>query len=231
MTTVVFGKAGERAAPRRPERPRAALLLSPLLCASMLFALCLALPGKDKPATFTIAIPPKPDFSDLDWLVGEWTGKTAGKNAQGDVHLSAAYEFDKRFLILREETSLPATKNAPAVKESWMGILTRPSPGGSFAMQVYSSTGFVTTYGVTLEGGKVYLNQQGGEDPPAGWLFRRVLERTDPGSLNETVRVAPPDQPFFDYYTARLSRVSGAGPTASVPLAKPAAPSAKPSQK
>ena len=29
--------------------------------------------AKEKqPATYSIALPPKPDFSPLDWLVGEW---------------------------------------------------------------------------------------------------------------------------------------------------------------
>ena len=26
--------------------------------------------------------------------------------------------------------------------------------------------------------------------------------------MSETVRVAPPDKPFFDYYTAKLTRVA-----------------------
>lgn len=227
MTTLVFGKSGERAASWGDARRGTAWLLLPALGA--LLAVCISLPAKDKPpATFTITIPPRPDFSDLDWLVGDWSGKTAGKDAPGDVHLSVAYDLDKRFLILREETSLPATNTAPAVKESWMGILTRLRPDASFTMEVYSSTGFVTTYGVTVEGGAVYLNQQGGERPPAGWLFRRVFDHTDPNSLSETVRAAPPDQPFFDYYTARLARVAGAAKAAADPIAKPAAPSAKP---
>ena len=83
----------------------------------------------------------------------------------------------------------------------------RPS-GRGFAMRAYSSTGFVTLYDVTVRGDEIYFNQEGGEQPPPGWLFRRVLERVNDTEFSETVRAAPPDKPFFDYYTARLSRVT-----------------------
>jgi len=233
LTTGLQIDSATRPGPRRTQRlghaGRAAV--STLAAVSVLLGLGLALGAKDKPATYTITAPPRPDFSGLDWLVGEWTGKTAGKDAksQGDLHLTAAYEFDKRFMVLREEISLPATKTAPAVKESWMGILTGRRADGSFVMQVYSSTGFVTTYAVTLDSGAVYFNQQGGDQPPAGWLFRRVLEHTNPAEMSETVRVAPPDEPFFDYYTARLTRTpAGGGSPAAAPAAAASAKTPQP---
>ncbi|HEV2493687.1 MAG TPA: hypothetical protein VG204_11535 [Terriglobia bacterium] len=196
--------------------------------AAIVGLLCLtgavALPGwtdaKEKPTrTYTIPTPPKPDFAQLDWLIGDWTGKTQGKDAQGDVHFSAAYEFDKLFMVLHEEVALPATNNAPATKESWMGILTGAGRDGHYELQVYSSTGFVTRYAVTIDEGGLYFNQQGGEDPPSGWLFRRVFEHTNPTEFVETVRVAPPDQAFFDYYSAKLTRA--AAPAKSAAPAKP----------
>jgi len=187
--------------------------LRPLCLAFLLLsstgALETLLRAKEKTAkstTYTIRVPPKPDFSELDWLVGEWTGKTSGKDPRGEVHFSAAYDLDKRFMILREESSLPATKTSAETKESWMGILAGRGPDGNYMLRVYSSTGFVTRYGVTVDGGTVYLNQQGGEATPPGWLFRRVFERNNPTELTETVRVAPPDTAFFDYYTAKLTR-------------------------
>ncbi len=205
---------------RRPLPP----LVVALLCLSSSVGLPTLLRAKDKPeksTTYTIPVPAKPDFSEFDWLVGEWAGKTTGRDPQGEVRFSAAYELDKRFMVLREERSFLATKTTPAAQESWMGILAGRRSDANYVLRVYSSTGFVTRYGVTVDGGVIYLNQQGGEEPPSGWLFRRVFERTNPGDLIETVRAAPPDRPFFDYYTAKLARV---------PATKPAAPPAKPSK-
>jgi hypothetical protein len=206
--------------PGRREHRRSAF--AALLCLSGLFALPGWLRAKEKPTrTYTIQVPPKPDFGQLDWLIGDWSGKTLGKGAQGDVHFSAAYEFDKRFMVLREDVSLPATNTAPATKESWMGILTGSSSSGSYKLRAYSSTGFVTHYAVTVDAGGLYFNEQGGEDAPPGWLFRRVFEHTNPAEFVETVRVAPPDQPFFDYYSAKLTRVTAPSQTATPPAQPP----------
>jgi hypothetical protein len=60
---------------------------------------------------------------------------------------------------------------------------------------------------VTVEGPETHINPEGGEQPPPGWLFRTVIKRTDPQEFVETVQAAPPNKPFFDYYTAKLSRV------------------------
>jgi hypothetical protein len=215
------------ALPRRRYPPRPLCLA--LLCLSSSAGLAALLQAKEKPpTTYTIAVPPKPDFSDLDWLIGEWTGKTEGRDSAGQVHFSAAYEFDKRLLILREEIAFPATKTTPATKESWMGVLTGRGSDGSFVMRSYSSTGFITRFGVTVDGGLVSFNQQGGEQSPPGWLFRRIFEHTNPAVFVETVRVAPPERPFFDYYSAKLTRIAPAATPASPPETKAAASPAKP---
>lgn len=166
-----------------------------------------ALQAKEKPpVTYRIPLPPKPDFSALEWLVGEWTGKTTGRGAQGGIRLSVAYDLDKRFLIFREQVSLPATTTIPVSEESWLGILSADSSGTGLLLRTYSSTGFVTRYRVTIEDGRVSLNPEGGEQPPPGWLVRRTLERLDDAELAETVQMAPPNRAFFDYYTAKLTR-------------------------
>jgi len=195
-----------------------------------------ALQSKEKPpATYSITLPPEPDFSAVDWLVGEWTGKTAGKDPPGEVRLTAAYDLGRRFMVLREDVALPPTKAAPAARESWMAILGPRPSGRGFAMRAYSSTGFVTLYDVTVRGDEIYFNQEGGEQPPPGWLFRRVLERVNDTELSETVRVAPPDKPFFDYYTARLTRVTARkeAPAGSSPQTpeRPPQPNAQPPNK
>lgn len=167
--------------------------------------------GKEKPATYAIPLPPRADFSDLEWLLGEWAGKTTGREPQGEVHLSVTYDLDQRFMIFREAVSLPATKNAPASKELWMGVLSAGSNAWEFLLRSYSSTGFITRYRVILAGGKIHFNPEGGDQPPPGWLFRRVMARTADSEFDETVQVAPPNKPFFDYYAAKLSRVTNKG--------------------
>jgi len=83
------------------------------------------LPAKEKPpVTYRIPLPSKPDFSPLEWLLGEWMGKTTGRGPQGEVRLSIAYDLDKRFMIFREQVSLAATTTVPSSEESWMGILS-----------------------------------------------------------------------------------------------------------
>lgn len=161
--------------------------------------------GKEKPPIIhRIPLPPKPDYSDLDWLIGEWTGQTNEKSPQGEVHLFVSFDLDKRVMIFREEVALAATEALPESKEAWIGILSQEASGGEFVMRVFSDTGFITRFGVTAEGGTVSFNPEGGEQPPPGWLFRRTLQRPNVGELIETVQVAPPQKAFFDYYTAKL---------------------------
>ncbi|MBI1940536.1 MAG: hypothetical protein HYS33_03400 [Acidobacteria bacterium] len=167
------------------------------------------LAAKDKPqATYTIPMPPQPDFSALDWLVGEWSGKTTGREPQGEVRLSVRHltDLNKRFLIFREEVKLPPTKQSPGVDESWMGVLSADRSQPGFVLRTFSSTGFMARYRVIVQGNEIRFNPEGGDDPPPGWLFRRVITRVGNSGLALTVQAAPPDKPFFDYYTAELTR-------------------------
>jgi hypothetical protein len=164
--------------------------------------------AKDKPPVqYRIPIPTLPDFSALDWLQGGWTGKTAPNSPPGDVQLSVSPDLEKHFLVLRGEVSLAATPTEPATKESWMGILSAGADGNEFILQVFSSTGFITRYRLILDGAEIHLNPEGGDSPPPGWLFRRIWARTGPNEFTETVQTAPPGKAFFDYYTAKLTRV------------------------
>lgn len=167
------------------------------------------LAAKEKsPTTYTIPLPPKPDYSALHWLTGEWKGRTTGNGPQGEVHLLVSYDLDKRFMIFREAISLAATNAAPATSESWMGILSSSRSDLSFVLRVFSSTGFITRFRVTVDGAEIHFTPEGGEQPPAEWLFRRVVTRLSDAELSETVQAAPPSKSFFDYYSARLTRVS-----------------------
>ena len=181
---------------------------------------------KQPPKTYSIPLPPKADFSALDWLLGEWAGKTVPKSPQGDVHLSVSPDLDGRVLILREKTTLAATGSTPASDESWMGVLSAGLSNGDFTLRVYSSTGFITRYRVTVQKAEIRFLPEGGEAPPPGWLFRRVIARSGPGELTDTVEAAPPEGAFFQYYSAKLTRAGAsekAAPTPGKPAAAPAA--------
>lgn len=166
-------------------------------------------PAKEKPATtYKIPLPPKPNFSPLDWLVGDWAGKTAGHGAQGEIRLTVEYALDKRFLIFREEVSLASAKTAPVTRETWMGVLVVGALDTVFLLQTFSSTGFITRYRVTADKAEIHFSPEGGEQPPPGWLFRRTIHRLGEGEFTETVQAAPPNKPFFDYYSARFTRTA-----------------------
>jgi hypothetical protein len=166
-----------------------------------------SLAAKEKPpVTYRIPLPSKPDFSSLEWLLGEWTGKTTGRGPQGEIHLSIAYDLDKRVMVFREQISLPATATVPASDEAWLGILSADRSGTGLVLRTYSSTGFMSRHRVTIEEAQVSFNPEGGEQPPPGWLVRRTLARSGDAELIETVQMAPPNRPFFDYYTAKLTR-------------------------
>jgi hypothetical protein len=154
--------------------------------------------------TYTITTPAPADYSNFQWLIGDWSGKTTGKGAQGDVLLSASFALGKRFIILREQLSLPATKLAPASTQESIGILSGGSSGSKYQFAQYSSNGFVTRYQVSVGNGEIDFNPAGGLEPPSGWLFRRSIRQTNKDECVETIDVAPPNQPFFNYYTASL---------------------------
>ena len=165
--------------------------------------------GKEKsPTVYRVVSPPKPDFSQLGWLLGEWAGKIGNKEPVGNAHFSAAYDLDQRFMIFREELSFDATKNAPAYKDSWIGILNSGATSNRWSLRVYTSHGFIIRYQVAAEGNEVHLSFDGGEAPPPGWLFRTVIQHISDAEFAETVQVAPPGRQFFDYYVARLTRVA-----------------------
>lgn len=163
--------------------------------------------GKEKPPIIhRIPLPPRPDYSGLDWLIGEWTGKTNGKSPQGEIRLAVSFDLDKRVMIFREEVALAATETLPESKQASIGILSQDVSGAEFVMRVFSDTGFITRFRVAVDAGTVSFNPEGGEQPPPGWLFRRTLQHTNVAELLETVQVAPPQKAFFDYYTAKLTR-------------------------
>ena len=166
---------------------------------------------KDKaPATYSIPLPPRPDFSPFAWIIGDWAGFTttlqAGKEHQGGVHLTLSYTLDKRFVLVTEDVSLPASQSAPAQRESWMGLVSASPSGSGFVMRSFSSTGFMTEYHVTVTDSEVCFDPEGGANPPPGWLFRRVITRLGNGYLGESVQVAPPGKGFFEYYSAKLNQ-------------------------
>ena len=178
--------------------------------------------AKEKPPTvYQIPLPSKPDFTAMDWLVGEWAGKTTDQRAPGEIHLSVNYQLDKQIMLLRGETSLQATKSSPAMKETWLGVLTSARASGGFLLRMFSSTGFIMQYQVTVEGPEIHINPEGGDQLPPGWLFRMVINRTEPQELVETVQAAPPNKGFFDYYTAKLSRLTAEEKAKTVPVPNP----------
>ncbi len=190
-----------------------------LLCATV----AIGLTAKDKPpTTYTIPLPPKPNFAPLEWLVGNWVGKTNSRGPQGEIHLSVAYALDKRFMIFQEDLTLAAGHGTPAARESWMGVLSG-GPDGGLLLETYSSTGFVMRYRVIADGTEIRLNPEGGPLPPPGWLFRRVIRQVGDAEFTETVEAAPPNKAFFDYYSARFTR--------NVAGEKPAAPAPSPAKK
>jgi hypothetical protein len=181
----------------------------------LIFVLPAAALSKEKPPiVHRIPLPPRPDFSALDWLLGEWSGKTDEKSPKGELSLTVSYDLDQRYMVFREQISLAATPNLPETKETWLGIMISERSGG-YTLRLFSDTGFITRYRVTVEGGNITLSPEGGEQPPPGWLFRRLYQRADVNAIAETVQVAPPDKPFFEYYSARLTRK--AAPQAPVP--------------
>ena len=166
--------------------------------------------GKDKPpVVHRIPLPPRPNFSELDWMVGEWEGRTEGKSPAGEIRLSVSLDLDKRYVILHGEETLDATPDLPEYKESWLGVMTEDISGAGFILRVFSDTGFMTRYRAAVAAGTVTFNQEGGEQPPPGWLFRRILQRTDVGEIRATLQAAPPQKPFFDYYSSVLKRKTG----------------------
>jgi hypothetical protein len=174
--------------------------------------------AKDKPPVqYQIPIPSLADFSPFDWLQGQWAGKTQPPSPPGEVKLSVTSELEKHFMVFRGEVSLGATSTVPAMKESWMGVLSASPDRSGFILQEYSSTGFVTRYRLTVDEPEIRLNPEGGDSPPPGWLFRRIWARTGPDEFTETVRAAPPGKAFFDYYTAKFTRVPLPAKTAPAP--------------
>ncbi len=181
-------------------------------------AACFPLAAQQKPSrAYSIPTPAEPNFSNVDWLIGEWAGKTVGKGPTGEVLLSASYELGRYFMVIREQVSLPATKGAPATHEGEMGILSASPSGKSFDLTLYSTHGFVTRYQVTATKGQIDFNPAGGPMPPSGWLFRWNIARSGNNQCSVRVDVAPPGQSFFNYYTALLSQVTRGTTTSAVP--------------
>ncbi len=191
--------------------------------AAMIFTLIFLVPTllvaeKKHPSTYRIPLPPKPDFSSLEWMIGNWTGQMDRHSPQGSIHLSVEYGLDQRVMIFKEDVSLEASGELPATRESSIGMLTRAPSGDSFLLEVYSTTGFVTRYRVTVSGAEIDFTPDGGIQPLPGWLSRRMIQRGDVDGFTESVQLAPPLEPFFNYYTAAFTRQATAkSPSPSKP--------------
>jgi len=199
-----------------------------LLLALILPALAFPLAGQKQPTRYTIPVPPPPDFSSLDWLVGEWAGGSTGPGPQRQIHFTVTYDLGKRFMVLHEEVSTSAQGSDSVAKESWLGILGSEGTEKSFLLRTYASTGFVTRYRVTADGEGIRLVSEGGEPSPAGWVFRRFYQQLSGKEFRVTVELAPPSKPFFVYYTAKLTRVPA---SQQAPASPPTTPSATPPAK
>jgi len=186
------------------------LMLSPAISMILLLP-ALAAGGEKQSSTYRIPLPPKPDFSSIEWLIGDWKGQMDKHSPPGEVHLSVSYDLDKRVMVFRETLSLAETGQVPANNESSFGILSRAPSGDSFLYQVYSSTGFISRYRVNVAGPEIDFTPDGGPQPLPGWLSRRIIQRGDVDGFTETVQLAPPLKPFFAYYTAAFTRVRAAG--------------------
>ncbi|HUX10621.1 MAG TPA: hypothetical protein VMW51_08250 [Terriglobia bacterium] len=200
-----------------------------LIRSAFLAALVLAVPAllaaKEKnPSTYRIPLPPKPDFSSVEWMIGNWTGQMGKHSPQGEIHLSVSYDLDHRVMVFRETITLAATGEIPADNESSMGILSRAPSGDAFLLQVYSSTGFISSYRVTVEGSEIDFTSNGGLQPLPGWLSRRIIQRSDVDGFTETVQLAPPLRPFFDYYTAAFIRQPAPKSSKAAPPPNPRKP-------
>jgi hypothetical protein len=180
---------------------RTAILLTFVFLAPALLAA-----GERQSSTYRIPLPPKPDFSSVEWMIGNWTGQMDRHSPQGEIHLSVSYDLDQRVMMFREKISLASTGRLPADNESSIGILSRAPSGDSFLFQVYSSNGFISRYRVTVSGPEIDFTPDGGPQPLPGWLSRRIIQRGDVDGFSETVQLAPPLKPFFDYYTAAFTR-------------------------
>lgn len=182
-------------------------LLKAAILVTLVFLAPALLAAKEKqPSTYRIPLPPKPDFSSVEWMLGHWTGQMDRHSPQGQIQLSVSYDLDKRVMIFREKISLASTGELPANHESSIGILSRAPSGDSFMLQVFASTGFITRYRVTVAGSEIDFTPDGGAQTPPGWLSRRIIQRGDIDGFTETVQLAPPLKPFFDYYTAAFTR-------------------------
>jgi hypothetical protein len=174
--------------------------------------------AKEKPPTvYSLPLPSKPDYSALDWLIGEWTGKSVAPSPPGEARLSVAYDLDKRVMILRETVDFSASSGVPANHEQWMGILSPEAGGKGFLLRLFSSTGFIIRYRASAEKAVIHFYPEGGELAPKGWLFRRTLSRTSESEITESVDAAPPDKPFFNYYTFRFARPAPPAPASPAP--------------
>ncbi len=186
----------------RPSRLVLALFLLPQL----------ALARHKAPPTYAIPIPGPPNFSPLAWLVGRWRGQITGPGQRGQLRWTVQYGAGRRVIVLRERLSLQAARTAPATQRSWLGILMEPRARPPYVLRVFTSTGFLIRYTVMAEGPEIRFNFSGGDPAPAGWLFRRSIQRTGEAAFVETVQVAPPGHPFFDYYKAQFTRLPSSRP-------------------
>ena len=184
-----------------------ARVMKPVIIVTLIFLAPAVLAAGDKhPSPYRLPLPPKPDFSSIEWMIGNWTGRMDRHSPQGQIHLSVVYDLDQRVMVFSERVSLEATGEIPANNETSIGILSRAPSGDSFLFQVYSSTGFISRFRVTVAGSEIDFTPDGGLQPLPGWLSRRIIQRGDVNGFTETVQLAPPLKSFFDYYTAAFTR-------------------------
>ena len=154
--------------------------------------------------------PPKTDWKDFDFLVGEWTWAGGGKPGQGNGRSTFRPELDGTVLVRKTHLDYPATKERAAFAHDDLIYVYHDPQDNSVRAIFFDGEGHVIRYALTTvsaDDSVVFVS----DAAPGGTRCRMTYVRTGADSVTEKFEIAPPGKPddfapYVEFTAKRISR-------------------------
>jgi hypothetical protein len=144
-------------------------------------------------------VPPKPDWSSWNWIIGTWDGVAKGKPGAGTGSFSLLYSLDHAVLVRKSLSAYRSSKTTTKTHhEDFMVVYEE---NGHWRADYWDTERHVIHYGITMgEGVATFVSDKVAGQP----TFRLTYERMDKGALSVEFAIATPGSDQFKPYVSGI---------------------------
>jgi hypothetical protein len=144
-------------------------------------------------------------LAQLDFLIGEWRGKSTGEPGEGTTHRVCEKVLNAKFVECRTTTVYPPQeKNPKGETHVDRAFFSYDRGAKKLRLRQFHGEGFVNSY---VQGEGLAFETDAIENIPAGWRARETYTVRSADSWSETFELAEPGKAFAVYSSSVLERV------------------------